>query len=109
MNTAYSKEGLIQAMQAAAQSAGISLVKLEIDDSEFPFLVGVVFAKPVDKEKLKEQLGKVPAYALSGGVGGIPDSSACVASPESPPRSRAPDGAIASRIATSCCRGSNNK
>jgi hypothetical protein len=70
MNPAYSKEGLMQAMQAAAQAAGISLVKLEIDDSEFPFLVGVTFAKEGDKDKLKEQIFANAAYASSGGVGG---------------------------------------
>jgi len=70
MDAAYSKEGLIRAMDAAAQSAGISLVKVEIDDSEFPFLVGVVFARPGDKERLKEQLFRSGTYSSSGGVGG---------------------------------------
>jgi hypothetical protein len=70
MDAAYSKAGLTRAMQAAAQNAGISLVRLEIDDSEFPFLVGVVFAKPGEQEKLKEQIAKLGAYASSGGVGG---------------------------------------
>ena len=36
MDAAYTKEGLTRAMQAAAQAAGISLVKLEIDDSGIP-------------------------------------------------------------------------
>jgi hypothetical protein len=70
MDAAYTKEGLTRAMQAAAQRAGISLMTLEIDDSEFPFLIGVVFSKQGDKEKIKEQLGKVTAYVSSGGVGG---------------------------------------
>jgi hypothetical protein len=70
MNAAYTKEGLTQAMQAAARTAGITLVNLEIDDSEFPFLVGVTFAKEGDKEKLKEQIRADAAYDSSGGVGG---------------------------------------
>lgn len=70
MDPAYSKDGLIHAIRSAAQKAGITLGKLEIDDSEFPFLVGVTFTKQGDKEKLKEQIGKLPAYASSGGVGG---------------------------------------
>jgi hypothetical protein len=70
LDAAYTKEGLTHAMQVAAQNAGISLVKLEIDDSEFPFLVGVVFAKTGDREKLKEQIGKMAAYDYTGGVGG---------------------------------------
>lgn len=70
MDAAYSKEGLISAMESAAQNAGISLVKIEIDDSEFPFLVGVVFARPGDKENLKQQIVKSGTYSSTGGVGG---------------------------------------
>jgi Transglutaminase-like superfamily len=70
MDAAYTKAGLTQAMQAAANAAGITLVKLEIEDSEFPFLVGVVCANPQDMEKLKEEILTVPAYNFTGGVGG---------------------------------------
>ncbi len=70
MDAAYTKDGLLSAVQTAGQNAGISLTKLEIDDSEFPYLVGVVFANQGDKEKLKEQLQKMSGYATSGGVGG---------------------------------------
>ncbi|HZR16218.1 MAG TPA: hypothetical protein VFE51_02725 [Verrucomicrobiae bacterium] len=70
IDPAYTKEGLTSATRTAAQNAGISLLALEIDDSEFPFLVGVVFADPGDKQKFKEQIGQLPAYSFSGGVGG---------------------------------------
>ena len=70
MDSAYTKEGLTQAMQTAAQSAGITLAKLEIDDSEFPFLVGVAFANPADKAKLIEQIRGMTSYSTSGSVGG---------------------------------------
>ena len=70
MEAAYSKEGLTSAMQTAAKAAGISLTKLEIDDSEFPFLVSVSCASQQDMEKLKEQIRKMPAYNYTGGVGG---------------------------------------
>jgi hypothetical protein len=70
MDASYSKEGLTAAMQAAAQKAGVLLKKLEIDDSEFPCLVGVVFAKNGDKEKFKDQIRNLPAYSITGGVGG---------------------------------------
>lgn len=70
MDAAYTKEGLGQAILDAAHKEGISLVKLEIDDSEFPFLIFVTFAKEGDKEKLKEQIAANPAYDSSGGVGG---------------------------------------
>jgi len=70
MDPAYTKEGLTQAMQTAAQYAGITLAKLEIDDSEFPLLIGVAFSNPSDKPKLIEQIRKMTPYATSGGVGG---------------------------------------
>ncbi len=70
LDAAYTKEGLTHAMQAAAQNAGISLVKLEIDDSEFPFLVWVVCANRGDMEKLKDQIRTMTAYNYTGGVGG---------------------------------------
>jgi hypothetical protein len=70
LDAAYTKAGLTQAMQTAAQNAGISLRKLEIDDSEFPFLVYVACADRADMEKLKQQIGALTAYNYTGGVGG---------------------------------------
>ena len=57
-------------MSTAAQNAWIAFVKIEIDDSEFPFLIGITFANPGDKPKLIEQIRKAPSYSTSGGVGG---------------------------------------
>jgi hypothetical protein len=70
MDAAYSKAGLTRALQTAARKAGITLVTLEIDDSEFPFLVGVVFARPDDRRKLEEQIRTLEPYHFSGGVDG---------------------------------------
>jgi hypothetical protein len=70
MDAAYTKEGLTHAMQDAAKAAGITLVELQIDDSEFPFLVGVICANEQDMEKLKEEIRKMPAYNYTGSVGG---------------------------------------
>jgi RNA polymerase sigma factor (sigma-70 family) len=58
LDAAYTKAGLTSAMQNAAQAANISLKKLEIDDSEFPFLVGFICANDGDYDKLIEQLNK---------------------------------------------------
>jgi hypothetical protein len=69
VDAAYTRRGLAEAMETAAQDAGVSLARLEIDDSEFPPLVGVVFAAKGDKEKFMEQVGKLAAYKSSGGVG----------------------------------------
>jgi hypothetical protein len=70
MDAAYTKQGLTSAMQDAAQAANITVTKVEVDDSEFPFLVGVVCANRGDLEKLKEQIRKMTAYNYTGGVGG---------------------------------------
>ena len=69
MDSAYSKEGLIKGIQTAARNAGISLKRVEIDDSEFPFLVGVI-CQEGDYPKLTDQLRKMDGYEYAGSVGG---------------------------------------
>ncbi len=66
---AYTRQGLTDAIQLAAQNAGVTLQRVEIDDSEFPFLIGVT-SSDSDYEKLVEQLRKVPSYEYGGSVGG---------------------------------------
>jgi hypothetical protein len=68
LNPAYTKQGLQEALQIAAQNAGISLKKVQVEDSEFPCLLGVVTA-PGDWERLKAQLKKLDGYEYSGAVG----------------------------------------
>jgi hypothetical protein len=68
LDPAYTKEGLPQAVQLAAKNAGIAVKKIEIDDSEFPFLVGVVCEKG-DRDKLVDEIKKMPKYAYGGGEG----------------------------------------
>ena len=67
MDAAYSKDGLIKAIQTAARNAGISVQRVEIDDSEYPFLVGVI-CKEGDYSKLTDQLRKMDAYEYNGGI-----------------------------------------
>jgi hypothetical protein len=55
-------------MQDAAQAANVSVTRVEIDDSEFPFLVGMVCANKGDREKIKEQIQKMTVYNYGGGV-----------------------------------------
>jgi hypothetical protein len=64
---AYSRQGLYDAVTLAAKNAGVDLKTLIVDDSEFPYLVGVV-ASPGTLEKLKEQFKKMEAYHYSGSV-----------------------------------------
>jgi hypothetical protein len=65
MDPAYSKEGLINAIQTAAGNAGITVKRIEIEDSEYPFLVGTI-CKEGDFQKLTEQLRKLPEYSYNG-------------------------------------------
>ncbi len=66
---AYTRDGLREAVQAAARKAGIATPQILIDDSEYPLLVGVV-CQEGGFDRLKTQLGKVEAYEYHGGVGG---------------------------------------
>jgi hypothetical protein len=68
MNPAYSKDGLIKAIQTAARNAGITVRRIEVDDSEFPFLAGVI-CKEGDYSKLTDQLRKLDGYEYNGSVG----------------------------------------
>jgi hypothetical protein len=65
----YTKQGVINAVQSAAQNAGVSLQGLETDDSEFPVLVGLTCDQQV-YDKLLDELKKLDGYGYSGGVGG---------------------------------------
>jgi hypothetical protein len=42
MESAYTKEGLTQAIRQAARKARVSVGRIEIDNSEYPYLIGVV-------------------------------------------------------------------
>ena len=68
LDVRYRKAGLMSAVQTAAQSAGIKVKKLVIDDSEFPYIVGVVCAGS-DFKKLKQELKKTDGYDYNGSIG----------------------------------------
>lgn len=68
LEPAYTPAGLRQAVQSAATNAGISLRAIAIDESEFPFFIGVVGAEG-DFPKLKAQLLKLEPYEYYGDVG----------------------------------------
>jgi hypothetical protein len=67
MDALYSKEGLIKAVHRAADKAGISVRRVEVDDSEYPFLVGII-CNEGDYPKLTVQLRKLQGYEFNGGV-----------------------------------------
>jgi hypothetical protein len=68
LDARYTKEGLVNAVQVAARKAGITVKRIVIDDSEYPFLVGVVCGG-ADAVKLKAQIKKMDGYGYSGAVG----------------------------------------
>ena len=68
LDPAYAPQGLRDAVQSAAAKAGIALRKIEIDELEFPFLIGVVY-NDGDFPKLKAQLKAMDNYEYYGDVG----------------------------------------
>ncbi|HEU5396726.1 MAG TPA: sigma-70 family RNA polymerase sigma factor [Verrucomicrobiae bacterium] len=70
INFAYTKEGLMSAFQNMAQALNLNLKRIEIDDSEFPYLVGVEVENKNQMQLLKDQIRKMPEYNYTGGVGG---------------------------------------
>lgn len=68
MDPRYTVSGLTDAIQQAAQKAGITVKGVGVDYSEFPFLVGVICGGS-DFAKLKAALRTMPGYHYGGGVG----------------------------------------
>ncbi len=68
MDAKYTRQGLSNAVEQAARNAGIALKKLEIDDGEFPFLVGTICAGS-DFARLKAEIKKMDGYQYGGSVG----------------------------------------
>lgn len=68
MHADYTEKGLTRTVYDAAKAADISLTRVEVDDSEFPFLIGVECAKKGDTDTLKEQIRTLESYSLTGSV-----------------------------------------
>ena len=77
LNSIYTKEGLTAAMQQAALNANVSLKKLEIDDSEFPYLVGVVTEKG-QVDKLNAPISKMAGFTYQGSVSSDTVKAMCI-------------------------------
>lgn len=71
LDPAYTRSGLSNTIDTAARNAGVTLKKIEMDDSEFPCLIGVV-SEPGDFGKLEAQI-KILTGEFNGSVG----SSTC--------------------------------
>jgi RNA polymerase sigma factor (sigma-70 family) len=68
LDAAYTKEGLMNAIQTAAQMANVSVERVEIDDSEFPYLVAVTVDNKADREALESKIKGMNQYVYSGGI-----------------------------------------
>lgn len=55
-------------MRSAARKANVTLKKIELDESEFPFLVGIV-TEEGGFEKVEDQIRKMSGYEAQGSVG----------------------------------------
>lgn len=62
----YSAAGLREAFTALCKRLGYRIVKLEIDQSEFPFLVSAVIEDRCDYRALRDGLSSVSGYTYNG-------------------------------------------
>jgi len=69
LDVRYTKEGVIRAVQLAAQNAGVTVQRVEVEGSEYPFLLGV-FCEPQAYAKVLDEIKKLDGYEYVGGVGG---------------------------------------
>lgn len=69
LDARYTKEGVIGAVQLAARNAGVTIERVEVEGSEYPFLVGV-FCEPQVYSKVLDEINKLDGYSHSSGVGG---------------------------------------
>jgi hypothetical protein len=68
LDARYAPEGLTNAILLAARNAGITVKKVAVDDSEYPFLIGVI-CHGSDFSKLKAQIKTMDGYEYGGSVG----------------------------------------
>lgn len=68
LDARYTAEGLKDAVLEAAHRANIHVKSITIDDSEFPYLVGVICGGS-DAIKLKKEIKKMAGYEYGGSVG----------------------------------------
>jgi len=70
LDARYAPEGLVAAFTQMSRTAGWKVLKLAVDDSEFPYLVYGVVANGRDLAELKTALGAMPGYVYGGSVTG---------------------------------------
>lgn len=70
LNVAYTKNGLTDALENAAQAVHVTLKKIKVDDSEFPPLVAIEVKNTSDMQKLKNEIKRLKQYKYAGSISG---------------------------------------
>jgi hypothetical protein len=65
---AYSADGLRRTFAEVCQRLGYRAMRVEVDESEFPFLLYGVLEGSCDYAAIRDVLSTVPGYAYSGSV-----------------------------------------
>lgn len=66
----YTAEGLKDAFQVLCGRLGYRIVRMSVDESEFPFLVYGELAGRCDYRAIRDALGSMPGYAYTGSTTG---------------------------------------
>ena len=67
LDPAYSREALLRTVHEAAHRSGLAINSIRLDESEFPFLIGLVSTG--DFDRLGDELKKMDGYDFTGSVG----------------------------------------
>lgn len=90
MDSRYNQENLHKAFTALSQKAGLVIMKLAVDDSEFPFVVyGILEGKHTLPEK--EQFDDLKGYTYGGSVRGSTSEGTTYFAVNMVPRSQYPE------------------
>ena len=95
LNESYFPTNLLAAFIALSKKRGLQIKKLEVDDSEFPFLVYGVVAGKTDFGWLVPDLREMKGYAYGGSVVGSADEGGTYFSLNVIPHDQYPPGQFA--------------
>ena len=99
LSEAYSPANLLAAFTAVARKRGVEIKKLEVDDSEFPYLLSGILAGKPDFGPLETDLRQMKGYDYGGSVVGGADDGSTYFSMNIIPHNQYPPGQI-----TACSR-----
>jgi hypothetical protein len=84
----YTAEGLKDAFRELCKKLGYRIVRLEVDQSQFPFVLHGVLAGRCDYREIRDTVKQIPGYVYVGSVtSSTRDGSTCFALNMTPPES----------------------